>query len=223
MAASTARVSSPASAGWNVAKTLAHTVVFWAVFLFVIPAGVVALESALGLDGWRFASDAGRVAGMVLFVLGGALGLSTSSVMAVVGKGTPLPTDCARAGRRRPVPVRAEPDGGRRAGAGGGGRRVPRVAGRRAVRPHRRAGVEPVRAAVGGTRFGASLRRAVPRIPIGGAVLVAAGDAVSAEVMTGKPLPVRATHRPSSGDGPTQFLPGDLMFPRKGCPRPWNQ
>lgn len=90
------REARPASAGWNVAKTLAHTAVFWAVFLVVIPAGVVALESSVGLAGWRFTSDAGRIAGVVLFALGGALGLSTSAVMAVVGKGTPLPTDCAR-------------------------------------------------------------------------------------------------------------------------------
>lgn len=90
------REARPASAGWNVAKTLAQTVVFWGTFLFVLPAGIFALETALGLDGWRFASDPSRIAGAILFALGGALGLTTGAVMAVVGKGTPLPADCAR-------------------------------------------------------------------------------------------------------------------------------
>jgi protein-S-isoprenylcysteine O-methyltransferase Ste14 len=90
------REARPAAAGWNVAKTLAQTIVFWGTFLVVLPAAVYALETALGLGGSRFASDPSRVVGAVLFALGGALGLTTGAVMAVVGKGTPLPADCPR-------------------------------------------------------------------------------------------------------------------------------
>ena len=80
-----AREARPASAGWNVLKTLAQTAAFWSVFLVLLPAGLYALEGPLGLGGWRFGGAAGRWAGGVLFVLGGALGLTSGAVMAVRG------------------------------------------------------------------------------------------------------------------------------------------
>jgi len=90
------REARPASWQWNVAKTLAQTVVFWAVFLFLLPAGLLAVESGLGLDRWRFAAGGWEAAGVALFVLGGALGLTSGVLMAVCGGGTPLPAACAR-------------------------------------------------------------------------------------------------------------------------------
>jgi protein-S-isoprenylcysteine O-methyltransferase Ste14 len=79
-----------------VAKTLAQTVVFWTLFLAVLPAAVLAAEEAAGLAGWRFGCPAATAAGAGLFALGGALGLTSGMVMAVRGRGTPLPADCAR-------------------------------------------------------------------------------------------------------------------------------
>lgn len=90
------REARPAPAGWNLLKTLSQTVVFWSVFLGLLPAGVYALEDALGLAGWRFPSAAGVWAGGALFALGGGLGLTSGAVMAVRGRGTPLPVDCPR-------------------------------------------------------------------------------------------------------------------------------
>jgi protein-S-isoprenylcysteine O-methyltransferase Ste14 len=90
------REARPASRGWNVLKTLSQTAVFWSVFLVLLPAGVFALEGAMGLGGWRFPSTAGAWGGSVLFVLGGSLGLTSGVVMAVQGRGTPLPADCPR-------------------------------------------------------------------------------------------------------------------------------
>ena len=90
------REARPASAARNVAKTAAQMVVFWTAFLFILPTLVWNLETWLGLGGWRFAHPAGRAAGVVLFALGGLLGLTSGLMMAVRGKGTPLPTDCAR-------------------------------------------------------------------------------------------------------------------------------
>jgi len=69
---------------------------FWSVFLVLLPTGVFALEDAMGLGGWRFPSTAGAWGGVVLFVLGGLLGLTSGVVMAVQGRGTPLPADCPR-------------------------------------------------------------------------------------------------------------------------------
>src|SRR5262249_29469260 len=54
------------------------------------------LEARLGLSWWRFDGVVSRTAGVVLFLLGGALGLTSGVVMAVHGRGTPLPADCAR-------------------------------------------------------------------------------------------------------------------------------
>lgn len=90
------REARPASCGWILLKTLGQTVVFWSLFLLVLPVGIVVLETQLGLDGWRFGSPAWAWCGGLLFALGGALGLTSGWVMAVRGRGTPLPADCAR-------------------------------------------------------------------------------------------------------------------------------
>jgi len=90
------REASPASRSWIVFKTLSVTVVFWSVFFLLLPAGVIALEHALGLDWWQFGGSISTWVGGLVFVAGGALGLTSSFVMAVRGRGTPLPSDCAR-------------------------------------------------------------------------------------------------------------------------------
>ena len=90
------REARPASRGWTVLKTLAQAAVFWFVFLALLPAAVVALEHSLGFGRWRFDGPATVWGGSVLFVLGGSLGLTSGVVMAVRGRGTPLPSDCPR-------------------------------------------------------------------------------------------------------------------------------
>lgn len=91
------REARSAGAAWNIAKTLGHTTLFWSLFLFVLPALFYRLEGALGLAAYRFAAPGWRTAGIVLFALAGSLGLTSGILMAVRGRGTPLPTDCARA------------------------------------------------------------------------------------------------------------------------------
>jgi protein-S-isoprenylcysteine O-methyltransferase Ste14 len=91
------REARSAPASWNVAKTLAQTVLFWLTFLFILPAGIYQLERVAGLDGLRFAGPATRVASVLLFVVAGAFSLTSGVVMAVRGRGTPLPADCPRA------------------------------------------------------------------------------------------------------------------------------
>jgi protein-S-isoprenylcysteine O-methyltransferase Ste14 len=90
------REARQASWGWNLFKTLAQTVVFWALFLFLLPAGLYGVEQVLGLESWRFTCPAGVLGGILLFVLGGSLGMTSGVVMAIQGGGTPLPADCAR-------------------------------------------------------------------------------------------------------------------------------
>mgnify|MGYP000865154642 CR=1 FL=1 len=90
------REARPASPRWNVAKTLGQTFVFWTLFLVVLPWAIHRLEDALGLAWWRFPGAPWRWAGAVLFLLGGTLGISSGLIMAIQGRGTPLPADCPR-------------------------------------------------------------------------------------------------------------------------------
>jgi len=90
------RPARPASPAWNLAKTLAQTGVFWAVFLFLLPALVYSAESAIGLTWWRFPSLVAQIGGSLLFVVGASLGTLSGVIMAFAGHGTPLPFDCAR-------------------------------------------------------------------------------------------------------------------------------
>lgn len=91
-----AREARPASAAWNVAKTLLQTVVFWGFFLVLLPAAVYYVETVLGGDIFRFAGEATRTLGILLFVIAGTIGLWSGFLMAVHGRGTPLPLDHAR-------------------------------------------------------------------------------------------------------------------------------
>jgi protein-S-isoprenylcysteine O-methyltransferase Ste14 len=88
------RESRPSHPLWYLAKTLAQTVVFWGVFFFALPAAVLRLESALGLAGFRFSSFAGHTMGTVGFGAAGMVGLWSCYLLAVEGRGTPVPFDC---------------------------------------------------------------------------------------------------------------------------------
>ena len=88
------REARPASRSWNVVKTLVQTTLFWATFLFLLPAGIVMLEHKFGFTAMQFGNAAARWTGAVLFLLGGSLGIVSGVTMAVRGRGTPLPADC---------------------------------------------------------------------------------------------------------------------------------
>src|SRR5262245_1780537 len=88
------RQSRQAGVTVNVLKTLAQTVVFWTTFLVAIPWLLDRGERALSWDQWRFPSPALQWFAVAVFALGGTLGLASGIVMAVAGRGTPLPVDC---------------------------------------------------------------------------------------------------------------------------------
>jgi protein-S-isoprenylcysteine O-methyltransferase Ste14 len=78
---------------WTGIKTCLQIVVFWGTFFIVLPYTILALETAVGLSGFDFPW---RVwVGGVLFAAFGAIGLSSAIGTLIVGRGTPLPTDCA--------------------------------------------------------------------------------------------------------------------------------
>ncbi|WP_339728564.1 isoprenylcysteine carboxylmethyltransferase family protein [uncultured Gimesia sp.] len=79
---------------WILLKIFLQTIVFWTLFLLVIPGGLMWLESMLSWD--RFHVSGQRMWGILFFVLGGSLGLTSGTMMGIYGRGTPLPFDTAR-------------------------------------------------------------------------------------------------------------------------------
>ncbi|GAT73286.1 methyltransferase family protein [Microbacterium hydrocarbonoxydans] len=76
------------------ARIVRQMVLFWVLFLGVLPAAIAALESR-----WLLSIPfpvAVRIVGGALFVVTGALGIWSAVSMLVVGEGTPLPSHMAR-------------------------------------------------------------------------------------------------------------------------------
>lgn len=88
------RQARPASHRRNLVKTLLQSVVFWTVFLVLLPLAMVWLEHWLGVP--RFYFPGQLAVGGVLFLAAGVLNIATAVTMVVVGRGTPLPTDAPR-------------------------------------------------------------------------------------------------------------------------------
>ena len=88
------RRARPGPPSWNLAKTITQIVVFWGVFLFIIPPSLVALAARAGIPATPFL--AGRVLAVFLFASASALGLWSALTIAMEGEGTPLPLDSPR-------------------------------------------------------------------------------------------------------------------------------
>jgi len=84
----------PASAAWNVTKTLVQSTVLWTIALWVIPSAIVQVTRDMTGDVWRVGPW--PRSGWLLFVLSSAGGLWSGWIMATQGRGTPLPLDHAR-------------------------------------------------------------------------------------------------------------------------------
>lgn len=79
---------------WILLKIFFQTVLFWSLFLFLIPGLLIWFESYVGWNTFQFTGQ--RSLGIVFFFLGGCLGLSSGTMMGIYGRGTPLPLDTAR-------------------------------------------------------------------------------------------------------------------------------
>lgn len=86
------RRAQPGSAWRNVGKTFLQTLLFWGLFLGLIPLALRALErDVLGVPALRFAGQ--EWVGFLGFAMMGALGIWSGVTMALHGEGTPLPLD----------------------------------------------------------------------------------------------------------------------------------
>jgi protein-S-isoprenylcysteine O-methyltransferase Ste14 len=77
---------------WLVAKTAAYLIAFWAMFLFALPIGISIVEIAVGIQ--RFPPMPIVAGGLLL--ISTMLAVWSAMMLAVAGRGTPLPFDPPR-------------------------------------------------------------------------------------------------------------------------------
>ena len=73
--------------------TIAQVGIFWSIFLWIFPKGIVECEQLLGWPAFHHSGQ--ELFSLGLFCLGSALGLWSGVSMALRGDGTPLPTATA--------------------------------------------------------------------------------------------------------------------------------
>lgn len=78
----------------NLARTLAQTILFWVVFVAIMPWLLQRLEHELGVPGFTFVGQ--DLAALALGLVGAIFNLWSGVMLAVVGRGTPFPTETAR-------------------------------------------------------------------------------------------------------------------------------
>ena len=88
------RPARPRSTSVHVVLTLAQASVFWLVFVVGAPLAFVWLERRFGIPPFAFAGQ--HICGAAVMVVMGVLNLWSGLTMAVVGQGTPFPTDTAQ-------------------------------------------------------------------------------------------------------------------------------
>ncbi|WP_107038630.1 methyltransferase family protein [Brumimicrobium mesophilum] len=76
---------------WILTKTYLQTSLFWIIFLIILPFGIRFIEA----EYFGFAFSPQKVIGTLLFIGFSLLALYSAFLMSSIGKGTPLPTDCA--------------------------------------------------------------------------------------------------------------------------------
>ena len=83
------RTSTTNSTALNLFKTFSYSVIFWLLFLFILPLMISFFEAKL----WEVVRPY-EILGGVLFLLFSLLNIWSAIIMSKLGKGTPLPIDC---------------------------------------------------------------------------------------------------------------------------------
>ncbi|HEX9998730.1 MAG TPA: isoprenylcysteine carboxylmethyltransferase family protein [Abditibacterium sp.] len=90
------RQAKPASARFNLLKTLGQSLLMWVVFLSIGPFVTFQIEEFFGLDRFRFAFQFQILLGVTLFIGGWIVAWASAYFMVTRGDGTPLPVDATR-------------------------------------------------------------------------------------------------------------------------------
>ncbi len=90
------RQARPASARFNLLKTLGQTLGMWAIFLVVGPLVAFWIEDFTGLARFRFNFAFQTFCGALLFTFGWLVAWTSAYFMVTRGDGTPLPVDATR-------------------------------------------------------------------------------------------------------------------------------
>lgn len=90
------RQAKPASARFNLLKTLGQTLAMWTVFLALGPLIAFGFEEWSGLDRFRFHFPGQTEGGAALFLFGWIVAWTSAYWMVTRGDGTPLPVDATR-------------------------------------------------------------------------------------------------------------------------------
>ena len=87
------RQTKPQSIFWIALRTYLYAAAIWYLTLWLFPSWIVRLEDGIGIARAKFSFQ--FPVALMLFGASAAINLSSAYVMAAVGKGTPLPLDCA--------------------------------------------------------------------------------------------------------------------------------
>lgn len=90
------RPAGEGSAARHLFRTLVQIVVFWGLFLGIFPWAIAVLEARWNLRWPPLVGSGFSIAGWIIFVTMGAIGLWSSVEMVLRGRGTPLPSEAAR-------------------------------------------------------------------------------------------------------------------------------
>ena len=80
--------------GANLARTLGQTILFWVVFIGVMPWLILRLERALGIPSFAFTGQ--EWLALAIGLVCATFNLWSGVMLAVIGRGTPFPTQTAR-------------------------------------------------------------------------------------------------------------------------------
>lgn len=78
----------------NLARTIGQSLVFWIVFIGALPWAIFRVERALGVPGFSFPGQ--ELVALAIGLIAATFNLWSGALFAVIGRGTPFPTQTAR-------------------------------------------------------------------------------------------------------------------------------
>ena len=87
------RTANQGSTAWIFFRTLFYAAIIWGLTLFLIPVLIVCVERWIDMPEFSFAGQ--LIVAVILFCVATSISMPAAFTMARIGRGTPLPMDCA--------------------------------------------------------------------------------------------------------------------------------